>query len=256
MASTLTKRNADISFQAMTLGAVDYIPKPSSAKDLNVGEGFRAELLDKVDLMVRFLFDRHPTFAVPTSLLLDPQGRLAAIYRGPVDAERLLRDVAALDLPAADRRRLGEPMPGRRYGPHMALQLDDLARRFSGRYQEDHLRFLRLAADEADAMAAQLDPTQLPEAQRQSLLTSREALGRLHGEAWQLRLAFVVALGRGADAEGPAKLARGARSLSSSALAQPVHVTAHVVLFFALAVAVFGPLACLRLFSGGRVRRP
>ncbi|MDP2696623.1 chemotaxis protein CheB [Thalassospira sp.] len=48
MASTLTKRNADISFQAMTLGAVDYVPKPSSAKDLNVGEGFRAELLDKV----------------------------------------------------------------------------------------------------------------------------------------------------------------------------------------------------------------
>ncbi|MBX2829585.1 MAG: response regulator [Rhodospirillales bacterium] len=47
MASTLTKRNADISFQAMTLGAVDYIPKPSSSKDLNVGEGFRAELLDK-----------------------------------------------------------------------------------------------------------------------------------------------------------------------------------------------------------------
>ncbi|ROO31420.1 TIGR04283 family arsenosugar biosynthesis glycosyltransferase [Salinisphaera japonica] len=80
--------------------------------------------------------------------------------------------------------------------------------------------------------------------------------GVVHGEAWQLRLAFVVALGRGADAEGPAKLARGARSLSSSALAQPVHVTAHVVLFFALAVAVFGPLACLRLFSGGRVRRP
>ncbi|KJE36280.1 chemotaxis protein [Thalassospira sp. HJ] len=48
MASTLTKRNADISFQAMTLGAVDYIPKPSSSKDLNVGEGFREELLDKV----------------------------------------------------------------------------------------------------------------------------------------------------------------------------------------------------------------
>ena len=48
MASTLTKRNADISFQAMTLGAVDYIPKPSSSKELNVGEGFREELLDKV----------------------------------------------------------------------------------------------------------------------------------------------------------------------------------------------------------------
>ena len=162
-----------------------------------------AELLDKVDLMVRFLFDRHPTFAVPTSLLLDPQGRLAAIYRGPVDAERLLRDVAALDLPAADRRRLGEPMPGRRYGPHMALQLDDLARRFSGRYQEDHLRFLRLAADEADAMAAQLDPTQLPEAQRQSLANFRSeahyklaaalnGLGHLDEAIDQLRIAITV----------------------------------------------------------------
>ncbi|WP_349593638.1 chemotaxis protein CheB [Thalassospira sp. NFXS8] len=48
MASTLTKRNADISFRAMTLGAVDYIPKPSSAKDINVGSGFRTELIDKV----------------------------------------------------------------------------------------------------------------------------------------------------------------------------------------------------------------
>ncbi|OSQ39659.1 chemotaxis protein CheB [Thalassospira mesophila] len=48
MASTLTKRNADISFRAMTLGAVDYIPKPSSAKDINVGSGFRTELVDKV----------------------------------------------------------------------------------------------------------------------------------------------------------------------------------------------------------------
>ncbi|OKH88993.1 chemotaxis protein CheB [Thalassospira sp. TSL5-1] len=48
MASTLTKRNADISFKAMTLGAVDYIPKPSSAKDINVGSGFRTELVDKV----------------------------------------------------------------------------------------------------------------------------------------------------------------------------------------------------------------
>ncbi|WP_367622033.1 chemotaxis protein CheB [Thalassospira marina] len=48
MASTLTKRNADISFKAMTLGAVDYIPKPSSAKDINVGSGFRTELIDKV----------------------------------------------------------------------------------------------------------------------------------------------------------------------------------------------------------------
>ncbi len=74
--------------------------------------------------------------------------------------------------------------------------------------------------------------------------------GGVRDQAWQLRLALALALGGRAPAAGPARLARGARSLSSSALAQPVHVAAHVVLFFMLAVAVFGPLACLRLFSG------
>ena len=31
MASTLTRRNAEISFKALALGAADYIPKPESA---------------------------------------------------------------------------------------------------------------------------------------------------------------------------------------------------------------------------------
>jgi thiol-disulfide isomerase/thioredoxin len=126
-----------------------------------------AELMDKVDLMVRFLFDRHPAFAVPTSLLIDGQGRLAAIYRGPVEVERLLRDLAALKLPSTDLRRLAAPMPGRRYEPLMAHRLGSLARRFLDRYEEDHLRFLGLAADQADAIVGRLDTTQLPDARRQ-----------------------------------------------------------------------------------------
>ena len=34
MASTLTRRNAEISLRALSLGAADYIPKPESTREL------------------------------------------------------------------------------------------------------------------------------------------------------------------------------------------------------------------------------
>lgn len=48
MASTLTARNADISLKALSLGAKDYIPKPSSMRELSAAEAFKRELLEKV----------------------------------------------------------------------------------------------------------------------------------------------------------------------------------------------------------------
>lgn len=49
MASTLTLKNADISLKAMEAGAADYIPKPSSSRDISGGAGdFRRDLLEKV----------------------------------------------------------------------------------------------------------------------------------------------------------------------------------------------------------------
>ncbi len=48
VASTLTRRNAEISLRCLSLGAHDYIPKPSSARELNAAENFAHELLRKV----------------------------------------------------------------------------------------------------------------------------------------------------------------------------------------------------------------
>lgn len=48
MASTLTARNADISLKALANGAADYIPKPSSTRDLQAADDFRRELTEKV----------------------------------------------------------------------------------------------------------------------------------------------------------------------------------------------------------------
>lgn len=52
MASTLTRRNADISLKALQAGAADYIPKPTSSRDITGGSGdFRRELVEKVQAL-------------------------------------------------------------------------------------------------------------------------------------------------------------------------------------------------------------
>lgn len=48
MASTLTQKNAEISLRAMSLGATDYIPKPSSSHEVMGADDFRRELVEKV----------------------------------------------------------------------------------------------------------------------------------------------------------------------------------------------------------------
>src|SRR5438876_7997593 len=48
MASTLTARNAEISFKALSLGASDYIPKPESTREAAAAETFRHDLIQKI----------------------------------------------------------------------------------------------------------------------------------------------------------------------------------------------------------------
>lgn len=48
MASTLTQKNAEISLKAMSLGATDYIPKPSSSHEVTAAVDFRRDLVEKV----------------------------------------------------------------------------------------------------------------------------------------------------------------------------------------------------------------
>jgi two-component system chemotaxis response regulator CheB len=47
IASTLTRRNADISLQALAAGAADYIAKPGSTA-LTTADGFKQELVEKI----------------------------------------------------------------------------------------------------------------------------------------------------------------------------------------------------------------
>lgn len=53
MASTLTRRNAEVSLKALQAGAADYIAKPSSHSGINNAEDFKRELTAKVKALGR-----------------------------------------------------------------------------------------------------------------------------------------------------------------------------------------------------------
>lgn len=48
MASTLTRKNAEVSLRALSLGAADYVPKPSSTSEIHSADAFKKELTEKV----------------------------------------------------------------------------------------------------------------------------------------------------------------------------------------------------------------
>jgi two-component system chemotaxis response regulator CheB len=64
IASTLSQRNAEISLQALALGAADYVPKPVASR-IGSNEEFRRELLDKVRLFGNRSRSRRPKTATP-----------------------------------------------------------------------------------------------------------------------------------------------------------------------------------------------
>ena len=51
MVSTLTRRNAEISLHALSLGAADYVPKPEGDRELMSSNSFRRELIDKIRVL-------------------------------------------------------------------------------------------------------------------------------------------------------------------------------------------------------------
>jgi two-component system chemotaxis response regulator CheB len=76
MASTVTRRNAEISLRALALGAADYVPKPESNRELSTSQSFRRELIDKI----RHLGGRRRARRVPRG---SDAGEAAAIRLRP-----------------------------------------------------------------------------------------------------------------------------------------------------------------------------
>lgn len=67
MASTLTRKNADVSIKALSLGAADYVTKPSSTKELHSADRFKRDLNEKVKALGAARRAARPGTPVPTT---------------------------------------------------------------------------------------------------------------------------------------------------------------------------------------------
>ncbi len=93
MASTLTLKGASISMKAISRGAVDYVPKPTSTGEINSAEGFKRDLISKVKSWGAAGRRRKPgTGAAPAQ----PNSALKRLYAtGPIK----LRDMPSVFRP-------------------------------------------------------------------------------------------------------------------------------------------------------------
>src|SRR3984893_12175659 len=90
MAPPLTRRNAEISFKALSLGASDYIPKPESTREPAAAETFRHDLIQKIrHLGVKVRRTVAATASPPLAPVLDRARD--PMLRAPVASPQLLR---------------------------------------------------------------------------------------------------------------------------------------------------------------------
>jgi len=99
MASTLTRRNAEISFKALSLGASDYIPKPESTREATAAETFHHDLIQKIRSLGAKVRRSAPAPASPPlAPSLERSPRLATV---PAAQPQLLRRAFSMQAPRA-----------------------------------------------------------------------------------------------------------------------------------------------------------
>src|SRR5438876_1234897 len=99
MASTLTRRNAEISFKALSLGASDYIPKPESTREAGAAEIFRRDLVEKIRQLGAKV--RRAAPASPSSVLGSALDQPRELLRRPVAQPQLMRRAFSAQAPRA-----------------------------------------------------------------------------------------------------------------------------------------------------------
>ena len=98
-------RDVGLEIVALCIDGLDGKPvDPNAGQEIVDRVGFpfvaaRASkaLVDKLHLVHSTLFEKPAELSVPTSFLIDRWGRIAAVYRGAVAVDRLVRDVQKLD---------------------------------------------------------------------------------------------------------------------------------------------------------------
>jgi len=163
-------RESGLNVLALSLDGLGENTAASDAQSLLEKLGFpfetgfaTSQLLDKIELVQEMLFSRRRPFIVPISLLLDRQGRLAAIYRGPVQPKVVVRDVLHLETKPGLWKDLSVPFPGRWASQPGGVHLGWMVKWFEASHPEDAAMYLGLYAEQ---LAAALERTNSAESRR------------------------------------------------------------------------------------------
>ncbi|MCK9908674.1 chemotaxis response regulator protein-glutamate methylesterase [Microbacteriaceae bacterium K1510] len=98
MASTVTRRNAEISLRALALGAADYIPKPATTREINTAADFHRDLIEKIrQLGLRALRRRN---------IVPPLSPCAKAIAPPLQPTHAHADIALRPMPLTPPRAL------------------------------------------------------------------------------------------------------------------------------------------------------
>ena len=101
------------------------------------------DLVGKIELIQQHAFVPIAPVAVPTSLLIDRSGQLAAIYSGNISVDQLLADIAQLDANPQQRRQHSIPLLGRWLGPPEQMALLPIAWDLvDGGWLDDGLKYI------------------------------------------------------------------------------------------------------------------
>src|ERR1700755_2849063 len=101
MASTLTRRNAEISFKALSLGAADYIPKPESTREASAADIFHHDLIQKIRAFGAKVRRARPAIASPSLAPALPADKYAPAVRPAVAHPALMKRAFGTQAPRA-----------------------------------------------------------------------------------------------------------------------------------------------------------
>ena len=102
MVSTLTRRNAEISFKALALGALDYVPKPDSNREITTSLDFRREVIRKIKSLGR-VRTRRAVLGEGAPVAADRVPPLSRLASGPPSSSASFRWCRRASLPSAAR---------------------------------------------------------------------------------------------------------------------------------------------------------
>ncbi|MCP3977950.1 MAG: tetratricopeptide repeat protein [bacterium] len=173
-------RTAGLDVLALTVDGIDLdrVTTPDDARRTLQEIGFpfdtgraTAVLLEELEFVQDLMQGHVAPLAVPAAFLFDGENRLALVYRGGVGVDRLVEDLAVLELSGEALREAALPFDGRWYSRFEPIEFyaPMLAAEWQERYPEETGRFLDVSID---YLRTRLESADLPATQKGRLEAS------------------------------------------------------------------------------------